>query len=489
MFKLSFVAIVLLTLLLLLNDGWPLKRVVGRSHDVACNVDPAESTAHQQAATLTLELWAPAEPHECWRLFAPVKAAAAQKDLALRVQAKPFEIADDAFAAMFTAAAQAGSAPDIAYAIHHATLKTWVDAGYLTPLDACVQQHAEFADVYPDLWQAFTWNGHIWGIPNEVALNVLFFNKAKLKEMGYADAWIDSLPQRIGNGEFTMDDMLATAQDAIRLGVVDQGFGVWRSSFQYAFFRLQYAGFGGQTFTTEHPGLLLHPAALQQTIAWHGRLFQNGLILPIFGREINQVNGWLNRNVFHDTVTRGRVLFWMASLNDWGDWRSTYVGDIGGEQYLRETVGVAPFPSGIRGQAGNALWHRTSFYVIPNEQATGRKQQATACTLLAKNLRPAFYALQILGAATIGVTNAQATDPAFGNDYLAAQSRFLWQYQRALSPWEREEEVGYGGIVDDFTARVEQGELSADEAARLAIQQIQLEYGDQLLIVDSLPRP
>jgi inositol-phosphate transport system substrate-binding protein len=63
----------------------------------------------------------------------------------------------------FVLASEAGEAPDIILAGHE-DIGAWAPSGLILPLDDLIDQHAEFEDVVPSLWESQTYEGitHLW---------------------------------------------------------------------------------------------------------------------------------------------------------------------------------------------------------------------------------------------------------------------------------------------------------------------------------------
>jgi len=72
----------------------------------------------------------------------------------------------------------------------------------------------------------------------------MFYSKTKLKALGWSDADIAALPDRIKTGDFTLDDLIATAKEAVDKGIVEKGFGYWHRNSKGGDFIQYYAAYG-----------------------------------------------------------------------------------------------------------------------------------------------------------------------------------------------------------------------------------------------------
>ena len=119
---------------------------------------------------------------------------------------------DGLYTALRTALA-AGRGPDVFY-LEPDQLHQYVSAHYIMPLDDLVNWNA----IYPwarEVWQE---NGKTWGIPQEVNLNVMFYNKDWMKKLGV------SVP---ADGQFSQSAFLDLVKKARAAGMapISQGVG------------------------------------------------------------------------------------------------------------------------------------------------------------------------------------------------------------------------------------------------------------------------
>ncbi|MEE9616044.1 MAG: extracellular solute-binding protein, partial [Anaerolineae bacterium] len=126
----------------------------------------------------------------------------------------------------FELASDAGKATDIVCSGHE-HIGDWGPAGYLVDVTDMLGDYPEFDDVIDALWVSTEWNGKRWGVPQDAEARPMFYNKTLLAELGWSDADIESLPDRIMSGEFTWEDMFDTAEEAVTAGVVAEGNGWW----------------------------------------------------------------------------------------------------------------------------------------------------------------------------------------------------------------------------------------------------------------------
>ena len=107
----------------------------------------------------------------------------------------------------------AGRGPDVFY-LEPDQKNQYVTAGYIIPLDDLVNWN----NIYPWARQVWEENGKTWGIPQEVNLNVIYYNKDSLKKLGV------TLP---ANGQFSQTAFLDLVEKARAAGMtpIAQGVG------------------------------------------------------------------------------------------------------------------------------------------------------------------------------------------------------------------------------------------------------------------------
>lgn len=419
---------------------------------------------------VTLDVWAQANNVEHWRADGPAQAAESVSDFDITVNAMNDDSGWADYKKKFTLAADAGEAPDIVLSGHE-DVPVWANAGYVVDFADCRELYPEYDDVIDSLWDSVTWQGKIWGVPQDTEARPMFYNKEKLAELGWSQEEIDSLPERIMNGEFTLDDLIATAKQAVEAGVVEPGYGYWHRPSKGGDYLQYYHAYGGRLYDPEQDMLAVNKDALEQWYAFQRRVVDEGITPANFiGTDFS---------IWHDTVSSGQVLFWNGGIWQWADWAANYVADQGGNDYLFGFVGVALQPSGIRGEGGSTLSHPL-VYMITSPSAAGANNQDAACALLAKTTTPEINTLHAVGSTHLGILKSQADYADYASDRLLSEALYMLDHN-----FYQPNHVMYGpyfDIVWDYMVRAENGEMTPAEAAETAVQQLQAELGDFLIV-------
>lgn len=124
----------------------------------------------------------------------------------------------------FELASQAGEAPDIIVSGHE-HIGDWAVSGIVIDVTDMLGAHSEFDDVIDGLWTSTEFKGRRYGVPQDAEARPMYFSKLLLREMGWSEDEIASLPDRVASGEYTWQDMLDTAEEAVNAGIVDEGNG------------------------------------------------------------------------------------------------------------------------------------------------------------------------------------------------------------------------------------------------------------------------
>ncbi|MCQ3975924.1 MAG: twin-arginine translocation pathway signal protein [Anaerolineae bacterium] len=437
---------------------------------------PQLTAASDDTDAIEVVIWAHGNPEEHWIVDGPLKVGPQVTDVKIKVTGIYYADNTDSFIERFEQAATVGQAPDIVVAGVR-ELRLWARAGYLTPFDTCRSKYAEFDDVIDRLWDTANWQGQTWGVPLEVRLTLLFFNKTKLKEIGWSEEEIAALPDKIKRGEFTQDDLLATAKVAIAKGVVEPGFGYWYRPSSDRYILHPYLAYGGRLYDPARDKLVINVEALVQWYTFQRRLVTERLIPDRLFDSTWQV-GATSRGIYHDTVAHGRVLFWSGMTSFWGAWARQYAANLGGDAYLYDFVGYALYPSANKGQPGLTDASEV-FYAITSAQASGRRHQDAACALLAKTTTPEINTLNAIENMTPGVLKSQVNDATYRQYPLLTETRYMLNYARSVPhPMNNL----YRDILVEFMLKAETGDMLPVEAAAAAINQLQYQLGEAILV-------
>lgn len=424
-------------------------------------------------------IWARGNAQDHQRADALITAIKQDPELYVAARAEMYHIGAGSYASLWDAAYQENRPPDIV-ALDIGDLPDWVAKGRIQPFDNCLNQYPQFEAVRPELWTSVTWQGQRWGVPHELGLSLFYFSKSKLRQLGWSEARIEGLPQAIQSGRFSLQEMQNTAREAIDSGVVNPGFGFWNGLRKGTILN-QYAAFNGRITDPAQPDkLIISRSALEQTYAFAQQLRQENITpANIASAPWNQSMG---NSVWHDVVSHGQVLFWYAPIWYWVRWAEYYTGNAGGYDYLEDRVGYALLPSGQPGQPG-FTWMITRFYALSTNRTD--EEAARACRVLARatvpenNLKHVTdnYYLSVLQPASF--THSQGQD-SYGQADILHFGESASAYGRMLPV--HNQYGRYQEVLWDYSIRAESSDLSPREAANDAIERLQADLGDALIV-------
>jgi len=435
------------------------------------------SEAVGQIQTITITAWAGGNPQtERGRISMLEKAAERlnaqleREGAKVRVRVEGVLDASGDLARKFVLAAQAGQAPDIINSGHE-DIAAWAQAGFIVPLDEYLSKYLNstgLKDVIPNLWEAMKFRGSTWAVPQDTEARPLYFSKLLLRRLGWSEAEIAALPERIRNGQFTLYDMLRTAKEAQDRGVVQTGYGYWTrpvfgDNYWGGDFYQFYASFGGSLWEPASGRLTVDREALRKFFQFHYD--------AIFGYRVTarSVIGGTEWKQWHETVSRGdQVLFWNGGVWQWAEWAQCCLG--GDEKGLWENVGFALIPAGEPGRSPTTLSHPLA-YMVTSEKASGRRNQELAFRLIALATDPDLNSEYAIQSKHLAILRTQLDHPVYTRDRFLSATSYMVEHAFFLpnNPDYGRFDSTLGRVLMALAA----GQLNVDQAVQRAIADLQ----------------
>ena len=370
----------------------------------------------------------------------------------------------------FELASEAGEAPDIVCSGHE-HIGDWATAGYLTDITGMIGDYLEFADVIDSLWTPTELGGKRWGVPQDAEARPFYYSKILLSELGWSDDDIESLDERVAAGEFTWQDMLDTAAEAVAAGIVEPGDGWWHRPSNGPDFLYYYYGAGGEIKGETDALIFDKAAALKVYELLYDAAQVRSIIRP------NKLDGDWD---FHKeyTSTFDKVLFVFEGTWRWASWHTNYLQDLGGEDYLFENAGFAPIPANAEGTGKPTTLTHPLVYMISSQC----EHPDLALLLISKATVKELNTTYAVDSGHLGVLKSQADYAPYTSAKFLSLTLPLLEYTTFLpnSPyWSAWSEAYYLGIQ-----AVESGDLNPEEAVEVVVEQLQNELGDNVVISD-----
>ncbi|RLE40534.1 ABC transporter substrate-binding protein [Candidatus Acetothermia bacterium] len=360
----------------------------------------------------------------------------------------------------------AGKSPDI-WLSGHEDVATQAAAGRIIALDDLLKEFPKFNNVIDALWQSCTYKGNIWAVPQDTEARPLYWNKSLLKQLGWSDEKIAGLPEAIKNGEFTLDDMLATAKEAVDKGIVPDGNGFWTRPKNGGDFTAFYYDFGGQTIDPTTGKLVFDKAAGLKYYKFFYDAAQKYGSMKCLGL------GW--SEAWHPTITSGKVLFWLGGTWQWAEWGTVYLKDKGGEDYEWENFGFGLIPAAEKGGKPVTLSHPL-VYMISSQC----KYPDLALALIAKVTDYGPNTRHALSSTHLGILKGQTNYIFYKKSRLLSDTLYMLDYTTFLpnNPYWG----SYSTITYNALAAVVSGDLTPEKAVDFVVDQLTNELGDKVII-------
>ncbi len=422
---------------------------------------------------IVIRVWASGSPVDVTRVDNVERAAeilnrmlaAAGVGVTIRVE-KQFFRGD--YMDKLTAAFAAGEAPDI---IAMKNLPELVDGGYVIALDGYIDKYSRLLeDVYDVLWRAVTYKGQIWALPQDTEVRPLYFRKDVLRQLGWSEDQIEALPERIRNGEVTLQDLIQVAKEAMDKGLVKWGF-YHRPNFGGTPFVILYYQYGGVLQDEATGKLVLDRQAMLKMLQLLYRMAQVDKVLPadMIGTEWRKI---------HSDFVNGRVLFWFGGSWHWSEWqRVAYHEQLGKlpEDYLWENVGFALVPAPEPGLRPATLSSPYLYYVTAQSE-----NPELAFLLITLATSAPLDAIHAVDSAHLPVRRTTVDQPYFAQSEFHRKIAYMVEYTtfEPLHPgWSKYKTAWITAIT-----KVEKGQATPEEALEEMVNTLRAELGDQLIV-------
>jgi inositol-phosphate transport system substrate-binding protein len=425
--------------------------------------------AAQDTVALTIRCKANVNGGEGWRCdnFSQVEE---QVEQALGIQLDLTLIQDDKdwgeYKNEFVLASEAGEAPDIILSGHE-DIGAWAPAGYILPLEDLIAEHPEFTDVVATLWESMRWNGQTWGVPQDAEARPIFYSKLLLQDLGWSDEEIESLPDRVAAGEFTFADLVATAEQAVSEGVVEEGKGLYIRTGNGPDYLIWYYGQGGEVLDADGK-LVFDRAAAEQALELLGSFESSGITrADMIGLDGNILNT--------DVASADTVLFYQGGTWNWANWARNFVADRGGNDYLLENEGLMLFPSMNPDVGAITLTHPLAYMV-----SSGSEHPDVAMQLIAAVTTPEANNRHAIDSFHLGILTTQLESDDYVSNRAISQAHYMLDHTSNIP-----NDPGWNAWSNAWWLAVQaavSGDSSPAEAVDLAVNQLQNELGDQITI-------
>ncbi|OXM16269.1 sugar ABC transporter substrate-binding protein [Paenibacillus herberti] len=388
------------------------------------------------------------------------------KNMEVKLETKSFDGSWDDSLKQFMLASKSNKAPDI-FAIGHESIGMLAKGKYILPLDS-LKESKEYADLFPILWDSVTFQGQIWGIPQDTEARPVFYNKGILKKLGWTDQQINELPEKVKQGEFTLDDMTKVAEEAKAKGAAEFGI-VHRPTNGPDFQALAY-NFGAELYDAAQNKIIFDKKAVEKQLQYYYDIAQKKLI-P------DNLTTMEFKNV-HKIVVNEKALFYYGGIWNVNNWAADAYHDQIGKvdaKWVNERMGMMLIPAAEKGGKPVTLSHPIVYTV-----SSGTKHQDLVNRLLELVVDPKLQTEHNLKTFHLPITKAAADDPNFKADVTLGGVAYMSEYTTFLPNHESFNK--YSGSVFKAIQAVELGKQTPAEALKDLETQLKNDLGDELII-------
>ncbi|WP_345900832.1 extracellular solute-binding protein [Martelella sp. UBA3392] len=392
------------------------------------------------------------------------QAAIRGDDLNITVEKQVWSSWDD-FKQAVTLAAESGTAPNI-IVTGHEDIGPWSQAGILRPIEDYVDFDAwPLNQLYDNLIDVSSYDGMIWGIPQDAEARPFFMSKPDLKAIGYSDADIDALPGKIESGEYTLYDMLDDVKKMQDEGVVEPGYGFGPRVNNGTDYWQFYQSFGGEMVDPETGKLVFDKQALTDMYQFFVDAVEMGVTPKTYlGGE------W---DTFHTNVATGKYGAWHGGTWHKLQWENQY-----GLEDFFDTVSFSLIPAGNENGRPNTITHPLVYLI--STQGTD-DDAAISAELVAVASEPRINALHAVQSGHLAIGEAETTIPFYANDRWASEAtEKLLPYANSIPNnadfgiyWE----AMFKGLESAWA-----GTTSVEDAVNQAQATVENGLGDQIII-------
>ncbi len=338
----------------------------------------------------------------------------------------------------------------------HEWICAFVQDGFVLNLEEHIEANAEhFEGIFPSLWESTKCQGERYAIPQDAEARMFFYNKQLLRDAGFEDDFIESLPDRVLAGEVTMDDLSDIAKQVV--DNTDAEYGILHRPSIGPDYLMVFQTYGN-TFVDEASGdLLLEPDKLEDAFGWFERNVQNGVIpANNTAMEFDAI-----RTEFY---AENNAAFWMYGIWDLGSRAFPTYGLPQEEEEFFKNWGWIAAPPAEQGGAPSSLTHPIIYAVSADVE-----HPELAVRLLGFASDADLNTDHAVTTTHIGIKEEQLEDPRYQEAWTLARATEMLEFTKYLP-----NNPGFGDlnrIIYQAIQGVETGRLTAEDAALFVVDE------------------
>lgn len=394
--------------------------------------------------------------------FLEQQAAIQGEDLNITVETQVWSGWDD-FKQAVTLAGESGTAPNIIVSGHE-DIGTWSKAGILRPIEDYVDFDAwPLNQIYDNLLDVSSYDGMIWGIPEDAESRPFFMSRKHLAEIGYSEDEIDGLTAKVQSGDYTLYDMLDDVKKMQDGGYVEPGMGFAPRVSNGTDYWQFYQSFGGEMVDKDSGKLVLDTKALTG-------MYQFFVDAVKMGVTPSTYLG-LDWDTWHGNVVSDKYGAW-----DGGTWHKAQWTNMGADFFGQMTYSL--IPAGNEDGHANTITHPLVYLLSTTGDDKVAELSAQLITIASE---PRINALHAVKSGHLAIGEEEAKIPFYAND------RWTTEASENLLPYAEHipNNVDFGTIWDAMYQGLEAswtGTSSVEDAVNTVKSTVEASLGDTVII-------
>jgi inositol-phosphate transport system substrate-binding protein len=360
----------------------------------------------------------------------------------------------------------ADKAPDL-YVAAHEWVGAFADAGYAMNLEDHIAAYPEYySDIIPALWGSTLFMGERHAVPQDSEVRMFFFRKDMLRQIGKSEEFINSLPDRVNSGDFTMMDLSMLSKEVVDAGVAK--YGIVHRPNTGPDFLMPMASFGFEASDQASGKLQASKKALEGFLDWIAWNAENG-VTP----RNNTSMSW---DTINHAMPEGDAFIKFHGVWDVGTQIRFGVSEDSEASYTN-TVGWLNSPAAEKGGSPKNLSHPIVYVVNPQSD-----KKDLAALLIAIASQPFFNTQHAVSTNHTAINYGQASMPEYQKAWAIRRGTPMLEYATFMPnhPY-----IGqFNAIIYKGIQGVETGRLDVEEAVSFVLEELEAELADDVMITD-----
>lgn len=365
------------------------------------------------AAEYTISIWAGGSgPNDTYRIdaikiaadFLEREAEVRGEELKITIEGRAFDGWEE-FKQGVTLSAESGTAPNIVVTGHE-DIAVWAQSGLIVPIEGYVDVDSwPINNIYENLLEIASYNGELYGLPQDAESRPFFFWKDHMRGIGYSEADIDALPAKIQSGAYTLQDVLVDAKKIQDAGLVKAGYGFYPRVSNGPDYWQFYTSFGGQLENADGK-LVFDKASMTKFYQFFSDAVAAGVT-----RKNHIGTPW---DQWYGEVASGKAGMWHG-----GTWHYKRYTTTEGLDDFFGNIQFSLIPAGDADGKANTLTHPLVYLITKQDDDDAI---AIAAELIKIASEPRINALHAIKSAHLGISKAEESVDLYSGDRWAREA-------------------------------------------------------------------